>query len=178
MSGKEEKSIQHRLMDKIDYKAMPPEKGQRAAMRAKQGRPVAAADQNPPQQAAAEKQEDPGQQRVVIAGHKVIGWKSQNCGGEIAIKKGGKIPLPYEYADFPPIDRIGDPEQQKTGNGAGQRWEPVQKRAKNWIQQHGTAQKMEHAEPISHCGNKKKGDGSDDAGSRQATQPTPPVAAA
>ena len=29
---------------------------------------------------------------------------------------------------------------------------------------------MEHAEPISHCGNKKKGDGSDDAGSRQATQ--------
>lgn len=48
MSGKEEKSIQHRLMDKIDYKAMPPEKGQRAAMRAKQGRPVAAADQNPP----------------------------------------------------------------------------------------------------------------------------------
>lgn len=133
MSGKEEKSIQHRLMDKIDYKAMPPEKGQRAAMRAKQGRPVAAGDQNPPQQAAAEKQEDPGQQRVVIAGHKVIGWKSQNCGGEIAIKKGRKIHLPYEHADFPPIDRIGDPEQQKTGNGAGQRWEPVQKRAKNWI---------------------------------------------
>ena len=41
------------------------------------------------------------------------------------------------------------------------RREPVQQRTKKRIQQHGAAQKMEHAEPVGHGGNQEKSDGGD-----------------
>lgn len=161
MRGEKKKPIQHRLVDQVNHKAVPPQKGQRPAAGTQQRRTVSPANQNPPQQAAAKEQENPGQQRVIIAGNKVMGRESQNRGEKITVKKGGKICLPKKPADFAQADRIGGSEQQKTADGSGQRREPVQQRAKKRIQQHGAAQKMEHAEPVGHGGNQEKSDGGD-----------------